>query len=204
MPASNQIPWALWGQKATVDLVAVAPGAFQATISQQLTRVDYGRPDTWSFLLGGRILTGPVSAAAAVINLRMQVQGGVGLDRFDSRQILGPASGGGTEGFASFVWSLAAGVVPGTQPANNKFGTRILGPVLDDTVGAGSRQIIDRLPSQAVNVFAEATLGVGNVDVVGQTYKLEVFSFFAPMTHVRPDWYQVDGEPFAGGETGGR
>jgi hypothetical protein len=138
------------------------------------------------------------------VSARFQIQSGVGLDRFDSRNQLGLASGGGTQGFCEFDWIVNAGLDPGRQPANNKFATQILGPVLSDAAGATSRQAIDRIPAQSVNVSVDVDINAQNADVTGQTYIMEFSAFLAPRTHIRPDWYQVDGEPFAGGETGGR
>lgn len=194
-------PWHMWG---TSEIFEFESNGFVAgSVAGQLTRINYHRPESWTFLLGGRLLSGPVSGVPATfVTVNFQIIAGVGRSRFNSRYV--PTQGATANqpvGFLRLQWNVAAGETPGAQPNNLKFATQARTPILDDSVGDASRTIIDRIPASDIQVNAD----VRGLSQAGAPVRIELFSFWAPRTHIRPDWFADprQTEQFPGGQLGG-
>lgn len=190
-------PWHLWGSSVQLT-AAVTAGNAVGQASDQLAKVDYRRPETWSFWFGAKMINGnPILSTGVLVQVWIDVIVGVGRSQFDTRQP--DAIGFGLfpgRSFCSFAWDIPLG--PGTnildQPA--KYATSGGGVVLDDR----DTTIVPRvewIPAQSIQCNARlAITTVANP----QEVTVEVSGYFAPRTHVRPDWFL---ETFGGQETGG-
>jgi hypothetical protein len=197
----GQPPWHMWG---TTQLFQFTPPGFAPPQTHQLVKIAYGRPETWSFMFHGRLTGGSVngSGSAYQVIMRFSLIFGVGRSSANTDQ---PPLGSPLDrhAFAKLVWEIPNGATPGqiVGQDNTKFTSEVLSPVLDDRFPL-VRQAIQWIPSQDIQVWVEITSGGEFQTVTG-----EASAYFAPRSHVRPDWLQLDVPPeaqFAGSEIGGR
>lgn len=193
-PIKNE-PWHLWGQTKTIELLSTgAP-----TISnQQLARVDYHRPETWSFFFGVNLLdvSGP-PLADVDFSVSIDVLPGVGLtffDTFNSAPLFTPPA---DLTFAFFRFHLPAGSLPIGNIVTRRWTTSTRSPLLDD-LDVTSRLPIDRVVAQNLQCKASVSQSTGGPNIGA---KFEVTAMFAPRVHVRPEWWKGE---FPGGEIGGK
>ncbi len=195
----------MWGGSARLTVTSGAVGPANATVSPaQLARISYKRPETWRFLFWGRLLGGTTGAAATTqIHALFDVFVGVGRSVFDTQKaILGvPAN---FNAFASLVWRVPAGTVPGQQNFNIKWLQRVPGYTYDDSGGATPpTRDTDLLVAEDISCRVRLVMSSGDP---GVSVQAEVGAFFAPNVHVRPDWFSDDEEQapqFPGGEVKG-
>jgi len=187
----------MWGTTARVTFPV--NGATTGRVSQQLTRITYKRPETWSFMLGAKIVGGtPVGGVTQLVRVRFNVFFGVGRSVFDTKQ--DPGQAGIQAGFAFFTWDTGLGVQPARTPFATKYTTRVQSPPHLDSDDA-TREPIEWLPAQDIQVLAE----VEHVRASpAQSIEMELTSYFAPRSHMRPDWMHRDArQRFLGDETEG-
>jgi len=178
-------PWQRWGstERITIPFVSTA----QRSSSVTLSRVAYKRPDTFHFLFGAKLIVAPEPAVGdhATVTAGFNVLVGVGstvlkIELFEQFQ---------------FDW-----IGPAAPPLNVLlWSTQVVAP--NRNVPGVSGNICNELVGQDITIEAVCTNVFGPTDAV-----LEVTSFLAPKSHVRPDWF-VQGPPeqrFAGSEDGGR
>lgn len=179
-PQTVTPPWHLWGQESTLQVVtnSATPVVNQ---SAQLARVKYNRPDSWRFLFTATLesLVDPVPAGAFIfVDFALQI--GVGLT---VKKI---------ERFCRFTFDP-----PYTLPDR-----RWTGAGLEPSrgVGAPAQRFIDVITAEAIQ--CDATVSVQAGSGAGSTAVINLSAFFAPATHIRPDWYGH--AEFPGGERQGR
>lgn len=191
-------PWHLWGGSETVTLninPASPPDEFpEHTV--QLARVSYKRPDSFNLLLVAKMLQGPNTGPGDgfAVNVVFDLIVGLGranviLPRFQT---------------LSWVWNTSA-VAPLDRPLFATTGRAVQSLTTVGSVNTFNRETdAQQIVAQDIQCSARVQ-GGGNITA---TVVLEVSCFFAPVTHLRPDWYQDDGAPahavFAGGEVGGK
>lgn len=147
-------PWHMWGTSETV--IALSGGV---KTSQQLARVNYGRPDTFRFIVYMSVPAGlTVGAANATFNCTL----GVGRSSITivlaSLSITAPAIAG--------KYALATTMyTPGIEPVGTT-----AAPVTTDFIVA-----------QDIQCAADVS-GTGGSPVT-------VAAFFAPNVHIRPEWF---------------
>jgi hypothetical protein len=189
----------MWGTQNAVRVSTSAAGS-GATVSQQLSRINYHRPETWSFFLAARILELPQPGGAFDVSVivRFNLFFGVGRSVFDTR--FDGSQNYPADGFADFRFEFPQ--VQPVTPRGPKYATRVLGPVLDEDAPdpEATRQPIEWFPAQDIQCVADVTL-VGP-PLAGRTTVVEVSAFFAPRSHMRPDWFAAENQ-FRGDETGG-
>ena len=192
---SNGQPWKMWGSTEIVE-GAISPSAASTLVgSQQLAKIAYGRPDTWSFFFGGRVVGGPPAPVSTVdIRLTFQLIVGVGRDVFNTEKAA-------TVGFATLRWLLAPGL--GVQTLQPKWTTVAETPATDDGV-VGSERLIEFFPAEQIQCKANLSVLTAAPPPDVLTYQVAATALFAPRTHVRPDWWKEQGEQFEGGELGGK
>lgn len=188
----------MWG---TTTSVVIPPGDGNTRSSQQISRVSYKRPETWSFFLGAKIVGGDLSAGGGgILRVRFNLFFGVGRSVFNSEQSAG--QGPSRVGFAFFRWDFAGSPhLANPQDVNfaSKYTTRVrTPPMLDEDVN--TTQEIEWIPAQNIQVSASVEYIRSDP---AQTITVEVTSFLAPRTHVRPDWNLRGGAGQFSGETGG-
>jgi hypothetical protein len=183
-------PWHMWGTTQQLILRG-GIGTGLITFTQQLTRVAYKRPETWHWLFVARLISAPDAGGGEVasINIFFNVQVGLGRSMFT------------LAGFEHFQWGWAAAPAPLADALRwSTVGRRP--PRTTPDVEAFD---VQELVAQDIQVSADCVFAstiAGNPDAT-----VEVGAFWAPKTHVRPDWLQLDVQPeaqFPGQETAGR
>lgn len=191
---ADMVPWLLWGDKETVK-VSTAPGSFQTARPFQLSKIQYGRPDTWKFFLGAQVVKPPAPnlATQVLVDIDFDIMIGVGRSRFDTNY----ERTTNFQHFVTFSYVYAGGASP--RDLGPRYATEVLAPPISTAV-PGVRQLIREFPAESIQCSGQVRVTTFEVVDIA----VEMTAFFSPQTHIRPDWYQVDGTPFAGGETGGR
>lgn len=184
-------PWHMWG--GTTQLNVTSTPSLGAVTSRQICRISYKRPETWSFFFGARVLSA-TGASPLRIFVVFDLIIGIGRTMFDTTATGGAI--GNVPAFARFVFDTTIPIVPVlNQP---KYTTTGRGPVHDDSTPLVLAPPIEWIAAQDIQCSARAILGaVGNAVV-------ETTAWFAPRTHVRPDWFlEKPADQFKGGEHGG-
>lgn len=227
-------PWHLWGNslELTTLVQEAAPGIPIQPATGQLIKVSYKRPDTWNWLLSARLISGPPSsqlAAVGGVNLDIYFDLITGVGR--STVVMQKLSGAGVNNFVAgvsrsfekyeFFWDATLATFPAgakiwtteVLAPNRRFVAANAVPIPNGTGNAvppaESATFIDHIVAQDIQlscrVFASAQPGD---TAIGQPIVLEVSAQFAPVVHVRPDWYQSARTPteqrFPGAETAGK
>lgn len=215
---AGQPPWHLWGN---TQRIVVIMQTFAEPLPQQiqLIKVAYKRPETWNWLFSARLLSGEPSVAfLQQVTVEFDLTVGIGRSAI---QIAGPGQfvGNGFNAFEryQFVWGPAAGAFPRNA---HIYTTEVLAPnrrfsrdpPFEDQDGnavppAQSATTIRSIVAQDIQLNARVSAVTLPGDAsIGLPVEVEVSASFAPMTHVRPDWYlqAPDEMVFAGGETQGK
>jgi hypothetical protein len=155
--------------------------------TQQLARIDYARPETWSFFFWAQINT-YVGLGGSKCDVFFDLNLGLGRSTIQMPS------------FEHFVFENA-----GTPPAPGTtiYSTQVAGPTR--FAGDTTPNVIDDFCAQSINVNARLVLAIGagaSIDV-----NIQCYAGFAPLNHVRPEWF-MDADPtnrnkFRGGENGG-
>jgi hypothetical protein len=198
-------PWQMWGN--TQELVA-PPNAFTnpnaADKQVTLCRVTYGRPDTFRFLVSAFLKSAPATAPGEQANASVWFELMTGIGR---SSIILPF----WIQLGSWQWNGGAPVPTGRggQIWTNQAATGTPVFSVDDQtpqVSWISTSYTDQIVGQDMTLVAHATFTTDIANVTEPAI-FEVSGQFAPNTHVRPDWMQIDAGPreqFAGGEIKGR
>lgn len=182
-------PWHMWG---TTERLQLDGGNIA---SRQLVKINYRRPETWSMFFSAKVVSASSGGPSLTLEIDFEVIAGVGRTMFDTGGGFPLATTG--RGFAYFNFILPMPYVP--SPFGLKYTTTGLGPPMDDAA-ATSRPVVEWLPAQDIQVQA----GARATPSVGSRAIIEVSSWFAPRSHVRPDWWrETMAEQFRGGETDG-
>lgn len=181
-------PWHMWGQSN--QLTVVSPGATPApSTSAQLARVAYKRPDTFKFLLAATIVGskgGLPPAPIDVGNLTVQfiVTVGIGLAHVTLDPFGRPLV---------FQWTTL-------QLPVQKWIASAECPIIDDNDPTPTRTESDTIVAQNIQVAARCFL---QTPTTNDQVIVDLQAFFAPATHIRPDWYGLhQGEEFEGERRG--
>jgi hypothetical protein len=180
----------MWG----TDNLIVVPDVSDGTVfqqSQQLARVNYKRPETWSFLFVAQLYKAPTPVAGNLLVI-VEYELNIGLGR--SVANINSSNNGFNVGFCRFVWSFAAAPI---FPAQVKWTTTVRTPILDEGAVVPQTEAVDHICGQDIQCNVKATVVTG-AGVVGDTdTQINVHAYFAPLVHVRPSWWK---ELFHGGE----
>jgi hypothetical protein len=191
-------PWHLWGGSQIVH--TETDGTLSAPIeaTQQLCKINYGRPETWNFFFAAKIVGG----------FRDPVQNGLLRVRFELILGLGRNAtiiAGEGIGFENYIFDWPVGPVTSQVPRHLIYSTSVYAPNrTTDTAPAVQR---DNLVTSFVAQDIQCQAIVVNQNLYAGFVDIEVAAYFAPSTHVRPDWMLFDkdlSEQFPGGEIGGR
>lgn len=182
MDQSGVKPWHLWGSEQVVQVAATG------SVSTQLARVSFKRPDTWSFLLVASLIQCPVIPAGGprVMQVFFDLTLGVGrssttIQGFRKFQIDFQVGGPAPALPVSF-WTTTAPNVEAFDQATGVFATD--GNVLD-------------FPTEDIQCQARIVSNLSPITV-------SVGSYFAPRTHIRPDWFSPEANERFNGERKGR
>jgi hypothetical protein len=216
---SGMTPWHLWGNSQLIEATVQDSAASVRTNSPgQLVKISYKRPETWHWLLAAKLISGPASTTVSTqIQVAFDLTVGVG------RSVVLMQSAGAFQdkSFESFFFQW--GPVSTLFPRNVQlYSTQVLAPnrmyrseaPLPNQDGfpvAGAfvtgpptiEQIVAEDIQLSCRVIALAATGSATI---GEKVVVEVSAQFAPVVHVRPDWYRSGPEEvaFPGAETEGR
>lgn len=195
--AAQVPPWHMWGSTERIVIGSAAFTPLTTKRSQQLAKINYKRPDTWTFLLYMRILEcdpQPTGAFQAEVTCGFQVTFGVGRS---------------VATFPDFAFFRRRWLNAGQNPINNPlanpvYTTSVQAPgfIYDPAtpVNETPPTTVTDIPAQDINVSAD----IFNFSEYANNITLEVGAFFAPKSHVRPDWFQDrEEEQFTGAEVRG-
>lgn len=191
-------PWHLWGSsQITQTQQTGGSGVASAPDTQQLAKIAYGRPESWHWVFMATLLEAPTPAlpgSGIQVDLFFDLILGVGRS-----SIKIPA-------FEHFQWSCNNPNPAPVGEAFRLFTTSVRGNRLEDQQGIAHTTdptVVEQITAQEIQLqtrFILTTTGSGF------SAKAEVSAYFAPKTHVRPDWYQQapDELKFPGGEVPAR
>lgn len=199
MALTGQPPWHLWGTSEVVDLPVVGGGLPAPVTGEQLARVNYKRPETWAFFLFARLVgsTPTVATNPIIVTVNIDVSFGIGRSVFQTE---GNIPVGSDLASASSFQQFRFQIGTGSPITGAKYATVGRTPVLDDVAG-GAGGVVEKLVFESCQCsFRAIASGVG-----AQRVQVRVGAFFAPLNHVRPDWFTIGSamRAFLGGETGG-
>jgi hypothetical protein len=169
----------MWGSDQQFQ--DLTPGV---SLSKQVGRVDYGRPETWTFLLSLKVTNGNAPApVAGTVDCAFDLFLGSGRSTIEVRNFVA---------FQVNIPNLTnAAVGPLLWATTAQSPQRTFPP-------AGNEFTIANFPAQSIN--AQARVLFTCVDPLA-TVSLVASGFFAPRTHIRPEWFK--GGEFKGGENDG-
>jgi hypothetical protein len=202
-------PWHMWGNTQT--LVVPVRGSGQNPPNEtQLVKIAYKRPETWHWLLSARLISGPENTPGFFTRILVYFDLIVGIGRSVQRlQNVQNVSGSHSFDFFNFQWGP---VNPSFPEQAHIWATQTNAPLKDfqgDTPSLDPGTPIAEIVAENIQLQARVlaqTIDL-NVAALGGLCTIEVSAAFAPKTHIRPDWLQLDAPPeaqFAGEELAGR
>lgn len=176
-------PWHLWGDTKNVVVEMSLLSLNYSTM--QLAKVSYGRPETWDFMFAARIINFEPEDSAGEIEVFFDVTIGVGRSHLEM------------PGFEHFMWYWSALPVPLNEV---KYSAEVYGPqrIPVPPATAPVDNIISEITAQDIQVQARVLYTGGTI--VPKRATVEVTSFWAPRSHIRPEWWKGE---FPGGEDNG-
>jgi hypothetical protein len=199
---TGMVPWHMWGNSQTLTTLQTGGGGVaSAPDTQQLVRVSYKRPDTWNWCFQSRLLAMPtpgLPGTDALLEVHFDLTIGIG------------RSSASFPDFEIHRWYFQNPSVPPLvlgAPGNILRSTTARGLRTYEQNSAGvitqAETLIDEIVAQDIQLQARLILTTsGN----GFTGSAEVSAFFAPVHHIRPDWFR-DGPhemQYSGDEVEGR
>ncbi len=181
----GQAPWHMWGttQIGSLTGVALVSSSFR---TPQLVRINYGRPETWNFLLWVQLISASADVPVAV-NFDFIVTTGLGrtsvtIDPFVRVNF-------------PLVETTSANI-NATKPFRVTTQVQMPEVIASDT----EPNVIRYFPGQDIQVSARVE-STGSINA-GNVLRFQVGAWLAPKTHIRPEWFQ-DENQFRGSEQGG-
>jgi hypothetical protein len=179
-------PWHMWGTSQRLALTVNNTATGEGLFSGQLAKIAYGRPESFNFLFGFRVDALSINPVDYVIDVSFDLIVGIG------RSVLQIPD------FEHFRLANSGAVA--TTPPILFWSTQVRSPARDRTLSAVPPTAID--PGVTDYIVAEdlqCGLRVRTQGTLG-VVQCEVFAFFSPRVHVRPEWFEGE---FRGKETGG-
>lgn len=189
MSTEGRAPWILWGQTTSMAVLGGAPGKIPQS-TQQMTQIRYGRPESWRFFLQAKVVQVNGSAGAANFFLNWNLTFGLGRGTTSLKQ------------FCQMSWTPVE-FVTGSVAIRAVTSVELPG----ENAGRISDNVIDTLTFETLQVDVDGSFDAANTVAAGSN--IELTSFWAPISHIRPEWYlaptshQVEQEassPFPGDE----
>lgn len=199
----NDPPWKLWGNTERKRLTTLAFGT-APQLETQLIRVNYARPDTWHWFFSAHIVAGPTPADPQIAGIRIAFDVTIGVGRAAFK----------IPNFEEYVWiwgDPGGGVSPLPPLLQPKWSNSVWGPQRQtQNLPSPAFPALPTAPNELRELVAQdiqVNFRMVSESNFPNSIEVEVFSFWAPKTHIRPDWLQPDAPDeamFAGGEIGGK
>lgn len=175
-------PWHMWGSTVTKSVTTPASGN-QTVGSVQLARINYGRPETWSFFFAVQLL-GPAPMNTQV-GVTLDLILGLGRTNFKTPDAMnGIISGNQQATFCQFIWQPTA---TGIWDNNPRWTTQTLGSPFDNAPQLVGNQVpLAWFPAE--DIQASSSIVIAATGPV--TVNAAVTAWFAPRTHIRPEWFK--------------
>lgn len=171
MPVS---PWLLWGGSEALNCPYT--GIFTTTVaSRQLNKISYGRPDTWHWLFSVAIVGTTYAVLPTTVGQQLQVffDLTIGIGR---SQVTLPA-------FEHYTFTAAAGDTLDGQI----WSTTAVGPDRGGVL-VNSDNLVRQIVAQDIQLQCRAVYSTGETH--GDSVRIQVDTHFAPVNHIRPEWYR--------------
>lgn len=211
-------PWHMWGNSQRIEGIVQDTVGDRPPTNGQMVRINYGRPESWHWMLSAKLLEGPDAGAGDTLQISVDFDliTGIGRSAIDIRQQpLTSQTAFKTFESYTFAWGPAALIFPAgamiwtTQvlAPNRNYRNDPPFPNYDGVPVPGAfittPSIIDHIVAQDIqlNVRVLATAVPPGSVAVGQPFAVEVSAQFAPFVHTRPEWHK--GGRFPGAEDGG-
>lgn len=183
--SQNLVPWHMWGNVQTAR-IALGGNPLGGETTQQLVRIAYARPETWSFLFSVKLVQ------ASRLPLPADNDGNVSV-HYDLTVGIG-RSQVSIEDFAVFVFDYGNQFPPvGRTLFANSVADR---QILDGGLVTSSARLVD-ICAQDIQLTSRMVL-VNNTVAVPVDATCEIHAYFSPKTHVRPEWFGAGDQGFYG------
>lgn len=179
-------PWHMWGNSQIIRVNAETTDTPAPVASGQLAKVSYKRPETWHFLLAARIVNAPrvTIENELLLTVRFDIITGIGRSQTQLPT------------FETFSWGWIQDQDPPTAKLlyTQQVQTPALRMVFDSDEGVyvddpNSVRIFNELVGQDIQINCRVSFFMRGINEGDQsTADVEVSAFFAPKTHIRPDW----------------
>jgi hypothetical protein len=174
----------MWGNTQTLTIdhsIAIIQSS-----TTQLVRIAYGRPETWTFFFRASIVGCSENDDSGQLDVDWSLSIGTGrshvtLPRFEQY---------------IFQWT---GVAPSQPIGLSKYSGQVITPVRNDALVAPNPGIMTDFVAQDIQLQATLAFSGGAIPV--KTIDVQLDAFFAPKSHVRPEWFRGE---FSGGEDHGQ
>lgn len=184
-------PWHLWGTSVLVAPPIQGTAGGDYGLTGQLARINYGRPENWRFLFGIEVLSTPPGVYTLQLTVNFQLVVGVGRSHLQMPLFYQFSRSANHVNFdGQTFWTTKTNTQ--TNPLNTA------NPVEFE---------VESFPAEDIQCSAHAVAIVGAPGpLAGLPVQCNLHAYFAPSTHVRPDWFtdaKGNGARFMGKETGG-
>lgn len=205
-------PWHLWGNQQRITTKVETVGEIRFGVTNQLVKLAYKRPETWHWLFSARLISGPENTATFFSRVFVHWELATGLGRSSVLMKQGSETGDyGQPAFDTFSFQWGP-TLPRFPRGAHIWATTASAP---SKIFAGDGPFtlatdgVDQIVAQdlQLNATVVALTVADNVAAVGQPVVVEVSAFFAPKTHIRPEWLHPTApieQIFPGDEIGGR
>jgi len=173
-------PWLLWGARQTYSLTPSMGNPNLLGQVKNLSHIEYGRPESWRFILGGNVINA-TGQASMVASATFQVSIGLG-----STALKIPYA-------RKMAWKLDT-FAPGAINTP-RYSTTLFSFPLNDLFPNDVEPLIDVIVADTIDVQCSVSVYVPGTTLAGPI-DMELISMFAPVHHARPEWHygQFSGE----------
>lgn len=186
-------PWHMWGTGQTVRPIISALPSPENMLTQQLARVNYKRPESWGFFFSTQVVGAHTQAPGNTIRVAAYFDIIIGLGRSQTQ-------------IQQFVFQQMTGNAAALQGVR-KWTMVTQAPVQSDDAPTPFAPSIDHFVAEEIQCSARVfAYQNGGGTSVGGGVDVQVEAYFAPLSHIRPEWYtddKGDGPRFRGKEDGG-
>lgn len=185
-PRQGLPPWHMWGGAQIIE--APYTGIFATTtVTSQLNRISYGRPESWNFFFYANIFEQRRAVdpptVSQVVDVFFHLTIGIGRSSTTIRN------------FEHFRLDATA---PQDLVGRHCFSASVWGRNRDDNLFPNRPNEIFQIIAQDIQLNADVVYSFG--ETIGDFARLNLDTYFAPVNHVRPEWFEGQ---FRGGEDHG-